>query len=120
MERKLVPFGIKGERGSWRQHLMLRYGLDEKDWSRLFERQQGKCPGCGGWLADQTREDNEGEGLRAWVDWKGEKPGKKQGRVCEAHQVRGLVCTDCRGWIAELEQPKSLTRKLLDYLTRSE
>lgn len=118
MEKKLVPFGIKGELSGWRQNMALRYGIDDRDWERLYERQEGRCPGCKEILANQMSK-REGEGLRAWVDWEGEKVPGKLGPQCKKAQVRGLVCTECRGRIAELERDGETTKRLFNYLTRS-
>jgi hypothetical protein len=123
MEKKLVPFGIKGELSGWRQNMALRYGIDAKDWERMYAQQEGRCPGCKEILANQMTKregEGEGEGLRAWVDWKGEKVPGKLGPQCKKAQVRGLVCTECRARIVELEREGETTRRLFDYLERTE
>jgi hypothetical protein len=69
------------KRNRFESHIMRRYGMGFEDWARLYEFQNGLCPGCGDRLVIETRR----YGNSTHIDHDHADPKK----------VRGLLCQRC-------------------------
>ena len=78
-------------------HLQARYGITLGAWQEMFDRQGGKCPGCGSPLE---------AGFKTHVDH-----CHKTGRV------RGLLCKECNLALGNVNDSIDVLRNLIQYLT---
>jgi hypothetical protein len=81
------------------RNLKANYGIDQKEYDRLFIKQGGKCAICGG-----------------------SPRGKSNKFFCVDHchntgKVRGLLCSPCNSAIGFLQESAELAQKTADYLS---
>lgn len=93
------------------KNLWVMYKLDAARWNVLWDRQGGKCAGCGKELAHPWRKEQR-TGVKPEVDHKHEEGEVKY----EEKQVRGLLCKRCNLFMGKLRDDAQTLRRLADYL----
>ncbi len=76
-------------------HLKKMYGIDQKDYDEILEKQNGVCAVC----------------------------GKKDAPLCVDHnhisgKVRGILCRKCNSAIGLLQDDKEIVKRAFEYLEK--
>lgn len=114
-KQELVAWGWPVDLTKWQNHNWTLYGLNTQAWRRLFERQGGKCAGCGEGLADPMLKNGK-LGLKPQIDHRHRDDEPKVGRKCEESAVRGLLCGECNRLLGQIQDNKALMERLVAYL----
>jgi len=114
-EQELVPNGWPKNLTNWQNNNWVLYGLNTQAWRRLFDRQGGKCAGCGEALADPITKNGK-MGLKPQVDHRHQADEPKVGRKCEEGAVRGLLCGECNRLLGQIQDNRALMERLVAYL----
>lgn len=106
---------------NWLRHLSKKYNFDGARWRALYQAQGGLCPGCKGLLAEPFTKNGK-LGLKPQVDhWHDRsRPEPEFGAVCEAAEVRGLLCGPCNSWIGKMLDDVDRIKNLFEYLHNHE
>lgn len=94
----------------WQSNLWTQYKLNTSDWRKLWERQGGKCAGCGDAFAHPLDRSLE-QGIKSEVDHR-----HVEGRRCETQDVRGLLCRRCNDFLGKIQDNRRVLQNLLNYL----
>lgn len=100
---KLVAWGWGPK--SYIPNTYAKYGLNHSDWKKIWERQEGICPGCLGEFAHPFRTEIGRMGLKPEVD-----------HCHVTAKVRGLLCRTCNDLLGKLYDDKARMERLVRYL----
>ena len=113
-ETDLVPWGWAAY--GWMGTIWKTYKLTHEGWRKLYERQEGKCPGCGKVLAHPLEKDMTRFGLKPQVDHRHRKDAYGNDLQCDTEDVRGLLCAPCNRLLGVVRDNKTLMENLVAYL----
>lgn len=109
-EQERVGWGWAGKQ--WLPQQFIKYRVTQALWENLWAGQEGRCAGCQGELAHPLRKEGR-LGLKPQTDHL-----HKEGRQCEAADVRGLLCQRCNIFLGKIRDNQDILGNLLAYLKR--
>ena len=115
LEQEKVPFGWVKNLGDWSKSNLQKYSLNLQEWGKLYDRQNGRCGGCGEVLADPRVKTTE-MGLKPQVDHRHSANEPQFGTRCQLSAVRGLLCGRCNRLLGVIQDNKNLLQNLVNYL----
>lgn len=112
----MIKAGWSKDAAGYSKSLWVRYRLTGEGYKKLWEKQDGKCAGCGIMLAHPF-DETMGEGVKPLPDWDEDGPGESRGFT------RGFLCQDCKTEVRHLEKDVKAAEtrvgvlgKLIEYL----
>lgn len=94
----------------WLKNQWVTYKLTHSEWKKLWERQNGRCAGCGKELAHPLLKELR-KGLKPETDHL-----HREGKQCETADVRGLLCHRCNSFLGKIRDNMDILQGLLLYL----
>lgn len=112
-DEKLLPWGYAPT--TWVADIWKTYKLTHAGWKVFFERQEGKCAGCGAAFAHPTTKDMSRFGVKSQVDHRHRKINGLE-QPCVTEDVRGLLCAPCNRLLGVLNANRVTLQNLVNYL----
>lgn len=112
-ETDLVPWGYATS--TWVQATYQAYWLTREGWQRLWDRQDGKCAGCGKELAHPLEKNMQRFGLKPQTDHRHRFVNGVE-QHCTAEDVRGLLCGPCNRLLGVIKDNRTTLQNLVNYL----
>lgn len=110
---ELLPWGYAPK--TWMRDIWLQYKLTHEKWKLFFERQNGKCAGCGKDFAHPTTKDMNRAGVKSQVDHRHRWVNGVE-QQCETEDVRGLLCAPCNRLLGVINDNRTTLQNLVNYL----